>query len=104
MLSINEGNAKIRVVDQQLRLRSQQLLKRGRWAPAPYIPMPKDAFKYYPRPDPATYCPMLFGDEENWREDDEPVGPNEIHTAHVEFGEDLTDGILSIDGSRALIN
>jgi hypothetical protein len=66
--------------------------------------LPKDAFKYYPRPDPATYCPMLFGDEDNWKEDDEPVGPNEIHTAHVEFGEDLTDGILAIDGSRAIIN
>jgi hypothetical protein len=40
MLSIAEGNAEIRVVDKSLRLRSQQLLKRGRWAPAPYVPMP----------------------------------------------------------------
>ena len=104
MLSIIEGNAKIRIVDQQLRLRSQQLLKRGRWAPTPYVPLPKDAFKYYDRPDPATYCPMLFGEEDDWKEDDEPVGPNEIYTAQVEFGEDLTDGILAIDGTRALIN
>ena len=32
------------------------------------------------------------------------MGTIEIRTSEVEFGEDLTDGILAIDGARALLN
>ena len=56
------------------------------------------------REDPATYCPLLYGkDDSDWVENG-PDGPFEIRTAEVDFGDDLTDGILAIDGTRALLN
>lgn len=55
-------------------------------------------------PDPATYCPLLYAPCEHSSEDDEPVGLQEIKTSEIDSGEDLTDGILAIDGVRVLLN
>jgi hypothetical protein len=59
-LTINEGNAEIHVVETGLSLRSQRLLKRGRWARKPATMAQEEPIKYEPRPDPATYCPNLY--------------------------------------------
>jgi len=79
-------------------------LKRGRWATKSYIPNPKDFASFMEREDPATYCPLLYAKDDNEWVDDGPVGPFEIRTAQVDFGDDLTDGILAIDGARAVLN
>ncbi len=70
----------------------------------PYVPMPFDSSKCCARVDPATYCPMLYDDYEDEWSEDAPAGLLEIRTSEVEFGEDLTDGVLAIDGARALLN
>ena len=66
--------------------------------------MPDDAIRYYPRPDPAIYCPLLYAEDESEWSEDEPDGPRVINTSEVEFGDDLTDGVLAVDGARALMN
>ncbi len=63
-----------------------------------------------PRPDRAIYCPMLYApcnssDEDESPEGGEPNGPREIKTSDIgDSGEDLTEGILTIDGSRYLLS
>jgi hypothetical protein len=54
--------------------------------------------------DPAIYCPLLYAEDESEWSEDEPVGPREIRTSEVEFGDDLTDGVLAVDGARFLMN
>ena len=60
-LTINEGNAEIQVIEKGLTLRSKKQLKRGRWAPKPVSMTQEEPIKYESRPDPAIYCPLLYG-------------------------------------------
>jgi hypothetical protein len=62
--------------------------------------------KYESRPDPATYCPTLYDTcYSDYDEVDEPHGPQVIHSDDLGgSGEDLTDGILAVDGVRVLLS
>jgi hypothetical protein len=98
------------VVDKSLSLRSRKLLKRPRWARAPKAVTEKQPIQYISRPDPALYCPTLYAPCIDSDEDQLPVaggstGPREIKTSDIgDSGDDLTDGILTIDGSRFLLS
>ena len=109
-LSINECNAKIEVVDKSLSLRSRLLLKRPRCAKTQKGPTEEQPIQYTSRPDPAVYCPMLYTKFDDSNEDQLPeaaesTGPREIKTSDIgDSGDDLTHGILTIDGSRYLLS
>lgn len=62
--------------------------------------------KYESRPDPATYCPTLYAPcHSDYDEVEEPHGPQIIHSDDLGgSGEDLTDGILAVDGVRVLLS
>ena len=65
--------------------------------------------QYSSRPDPATYCPLLYAPCDSSNEDvasvsDEPIRPLEIKTNDIESGDDLTEGVLAIDGARFLLS
>jgi hypothetical protein len=69
----------------------------------------KQPIKYTSRPDPATYCPLLYAPCDSSSEDQPPVagkptGPLEIKTSDIDSGDDLTEGILAIDGARFLLS
>jgi hypothetical protein len=104
-LTINEGNAEIQVVETGLSLRSQRLLKRGRWARKPATMAQEEPIKYESRPDPATYCPTLYAPcESDGDDDDEPLGPQVINTNDLGgSGDDLTEGVMAVDGVRVLL-
>ena len=103
-LTINEGNAEIQVIEKGLTLRSKKLLKRGRWAPKPVSMTQEEPIKYESRPDPAIYCRLLYGPCDSQSDDDEPVGHQSIYTNDIgSSGEDLTDGVLAVDGARVLL-
>jgi len=64
----------------------------------------EEPIKYESRPDPAIYCPLLYGPCDSQSDDDEPVGPQSINTNDIgSSGEDLTDGVLAVDGARVLL-
>ncbi len=46
---------------------------------------------------------MLYAPSESSFEE-EPSGPHEIKTGELDSGEDLTDGVLAIDGARYLLS
>ena len=55
--------------------------------------------------DPAIYCPLLYAPCDSSSEESEPEGPKEIKTSDIgDSGDDLTDGILAVDGVRFLLN
>ena len=64
--------------------------------------------KYSSRPDPAIYCPTLYAQCESSSDgfsEEEQTGPREIRTSEIGgSGEDLTNGILAVDGVRFLSN
>ena len=62
--------------------------------------------KYESRPDPATYCPTLYAPcHSDYDEVEEPHEPHVIHSDDLGgSGEDLTDGILAVDGVRVLLS
>jgi len=98
------------VVDKSLSLRSRKLLKRPRWPRAPKAETEEQPIQYISRPDPSLYCPTLYApcidsDEDQLPVTAESTGPREIKTSDIgDSGDDLTDGILTIDGSRFLLN
>ncbi len=101
-MTINESNGELRIVEKSLSLRSKKLLKRGRWAPKPHLPPPYETIQYTPPADPATYCRLLYGPMELLGED-KPEGPQVINTDFFDFGDDLTYGVIAIDGVRYLM-
>ncbi len=109
-LSINECNAKIEVVDKSLSIRSRLLMKRPRCTTTRKAPTEEQPIQYASRPDPALYCPMLYAKCDDSNDDQlteaaESLGPREIKTSDIgDSGEDLTNGILAIDGSRYLLS
>ena len=109
-LSINECNAKIEVVDNSLSIRSRLLLKRPRYPTAPKVLTEDQPIQYVSRADPAIYCPTLYAKCDDSNEDQLPeaaesTGPREIRTSDIgDSGDDLTNGILTIDGSRYLLS
>jgi hypothetical protein len=95
------------VVERSLSIRSRKLLKRPRLSMAPKAET-EIPIQYVERPDPATYCKTLYApcysssDESSEEEADRP---REIRTNKIGgSGEDLTDGILAVDGVRFLSN
>jgi hypothetical protein len=54
------------------------------------------------KPDPETFCPLLYAQSDSGCE--ELTGPQEIKTGALDSGDDLTDGILAVDGARVLLN
>ena len=108
--SINKCNAKIEVVDKSLSIRSRLLLKRPRLAITSKAPAEEHFIQYVSKPDPALYCPMLYAkcndsNEDQLPEAAESSGPREIKTSDIgDSGDDLTNGILTIDGSRYLLS
>ena len=98
------------MVDKSLSLRSRKLLKRPRWARAPKAVTEEQLIQYISRPDPALYCPTLYApcidsDGDQLPVAGEPTEPREIKTSDIgDSGDDLTDGILTIDGSRFLLS
>jgi hypothetical protein len=98
------------VVDKSLSLRLRKLLKRPRWAIASKGETKEQPIKYVSRPDPALYCPTLYASCIDSDDDQQPAagesaGPREIKTSDIgDSGDDLTDGILTIDGSRYLLS
>lgn len=105
-LTINECNAEINIVEKALSIRSRKLLKRPRLALTQNHET-EHPIQYTSRPDPATYCPLLYatcdGSSDESSEED-PTGPREIRTSEIGCGDDLTEGILAIDGVRFLSN
>ena len=97
-------------MDKSLSLRSRKLLKWPRWATAPKAETKEQPIQYISRPDPALYCPTLYApcidsDEDQLPVPGESTGPREIKTSDIgDSGDDLTDGILTIDGSRFLLS
>ena len=73
-------------------------------------PTEEQPIQYTSRPDPAVYCPMLYTKFDDSNEDQlleaaESTGPREIKTSDIgDSGDDLTNGILTIDGSRYLLS
>ncbi len=56
-------------------------------------------------PDPAIYCPTLYAkcDSNSDVSSEEETGPREIRTSELgDSGDDLTNGILAVDGVRYL--
>lgn len=105
-LCVNECNAEIQVVEKTLSIRSRKLLKRPRLAIAKNDET-EHPIQYTSRPDPATYCPLLYApcdtssDESS---DEEQTGPREMRTSEIGCGDDLTEGISAVDGVRFLSN
>ena len=55
--------------------------------------------------DPPIYCPLLYAPCDSSSEESDPEGPEEIKTSDIgDSGDDLTDGILAVDGVRFLLN
>ena len=105
-LTVNECNAEIQVVEKALSIRSRNLLKRPRLAMTQNAEA-EQPIQYTSRPDPATYCPLLYAPCEsssNESSEEEPTGPREIRTSEIGSGENLTDGVLAVDGVRFLSN
>ncbi len=102
-LSINECNAKIEVVNKSLSLRSRL------YPTTPKAQNEEQPIQYVSRPDPALYCAMLYAKFDDSNEDQLPeaaesTGPREIKISDIgDSGDDLTHGILTIDGSRYLL-
>ena len=98
------------MVDKSLSLRSRKLLKRPRWPSLLKAETDEHPIQYVSRPDPALYCPTLYApciDSDNDKQPaaGESTGPREIKTSDIgDSGDDLTDGILTIDGSRFLLS
>jgi hypothetical protein len=86
------------------------LLKRPRYATIRKGPTEEQPIQNISRPDPAIYCPMLYAKCDESNEDQLPeaaesTGPREIKTSDIgDSGDDLTHGILTIDGSRYLLS
>ncbi len=61
---------------------------------------------YESRSDSAQYYPTLYATyHSDCDEVDEPLGPKVIHSDDLGgSGEDLTDGILAVDGVRVLLS
>jgi hypothetical protein len=105
-LTVNECNAEIQVVEKSLSIRSRKLLKRPRLAMTPKAVEP---IEYVERPDPAMYCSFLYApcesSSDESSEEKEADKVREIRTGNIGgSGEDLTDGILAVDGVRFLSN
>jgi hypothetical protein len=50
------------------------------------------------------YCPLLYAPIESSSDESEPEGPKEIKTSEIDQGDDLTDGILTVDSVRVILN
>ena len=68
----------------------------------------EEPIKYVERPDPAIYCKTLYApcdSSSDESSEEEPERPREIRTSKIRgSGDDLTDGILAVDGARSLSN
>lgn len=76
---------------------------------SPKVESEEQPIPYVSRPDPAIYCPTLYAPCNDSDEDQLPVagessGPLDIKTSDIDSGDDLTNGILTIDGSRYLLS
>ena len=69
--------------------------------------MTEKPIKYVERADPAIYCPTLYApchSSSDYSSEEEPDKAREIRTSEIGSGENLTDGILAVDGVRFLSN
>ncbi len=104
-LTINECNGSIQVVESSLKFRSRKLLKRSRGDLVPQAIFEEHSEMISSPVDPAIYCPLLYAPCDSSSEESEPEGPEEIKTSDIgDSGDDLTDGILAVDGVRFLLN
>ena len=55
-------------------------------------------------PDPSIYCPLLYASSDSSCDDKEAVSPQEIKTVEIDSTDDLTDGILAVDGAHVRLN
>jgi hypothetical protein len=62
------------------------------------------SIEYTPPADPATYCPLLYGQALTNAIEELPEGPVVIKTSEIDSGDDLTDGILAIDSVRSILS
>jgi hypothetical protein len=73
----------------------------------PKVETEEHPIQYTPRPDPATYCPLLYAPCDSSSGDsseEEPTGPREVRTSEIGCGDDLSNGVLAVDAVRFLSN
>ena len=95
------------MVEKSLSIRSRKLLKRPRLAMTSKAES-EERIRYVERPDPEIYCYTLYApcdSSSDESSEEEPEKIREIRSSKIGgSGDDLTNGILAVDGVRFLSN